>query len=290
MLILLISLLISGNCGAVSLKLRYERDQFATETIEPEILVSRVPLHTFVDFDSYIKKLITYERNGNYSDWSNTILFAGSKLSDSDQYDSPDTYYISQWEYNNSIKPYWQGNIRNIFHNPNDAFNSKKGSVTPSLLQKELSKSFLIADVNCHGTRLSWLLDNGSFESDNISIINNPHYYCIISQACHTNYYGFTSTDKKGIVGGDVEITSPPELSLAEVFLRSSKSGAIGYLGNTRQGWGSDTIKSYGASDKLNNEIYNNIFSKKISDSQKALMRPERNLKQNLILKTHSIG
>lgn len=228
--------------------------------IDPEILVSRLPLHIFNDFENYITKLISYEENGNYSNWSNAILFAGSKLFSSDQNNSPDSYYVSQLKYNEAIKPYWQGSRRSIFSNPNDAFNGKKGEVTSALMQNELNRKYLLVDVYCHGASSGWQLDYEWFTTSDILNISNQHYHGLISGACHTNYYGIPLKQTKQIVGG---ITDAYQLSLAEGFLKSPKTGTISYLGHTREGLGSPVINTLGADDDFEIEVYKNLFSKR---------------------------
>ena len=79
----------------------------------PSIYISRLPLSTVQDVNSYISKLIEYERNPR---WNNNLLMTGTKLHgmNNDSTHS-DAELLSDIIYSNAIKPYWNGILTKYF-------------------------------------------------------------------------------------------------------------------------------------------------------------------------------
>ena len=219
--------------------------------ILPEIFISRVSVDNESHATTFVNRVISYESNPNWNNYTSKALMVGSKTYEN-YYDAAicdsvsDSHYKSDWLYDSYIDPYWNGigtKVR-FYDTGTDFSGGANYQVNPSNLQTQLSKGYGFVHVMTHGEDMSWSLENSTFYSNNEAFdLNNPGPTIILTSACHTNAFQWGS------------------YCLSEALLRNANSGILAYVGSSHYGWYQNHIDSLGPSNKLNGEIFKRIFS-----------------------------
>ena len=225
-------------------------------SLNPTLAVTRIPVTTIGEADAFVQRIIQYEQTPDTSNWTNSILMCGFRLSD----DYPfvfkndngtiksDTQKFGDDTYTNAIEGYWGGQRVRFYDTYSDVgdslhlFNSYN-------LGTEIAKNYTFLNVDTHGNIPYWCLDkisNSPYAPEDKYLASTaynstiPIKSVIVTVSCLTN--AFDSTEK----------------CLSKGFMCNPHGGgALAYLGSSRNGlynllgYGSFTFNSY---------FYRNLF------------------------------
>lgn len=202
----------------------------------PSIYVSRIPLSTVQDVNSYISKLIEYERNPR---WNNNFSMTGSKMYImSEDNTKSDAELFSDMIYSNAIKPYWNGTLTKYFDTSTD--------FTLDGFNDILSSEHFFMTIETHGMPTYFdFRSYGEFNTSKIRSVKNDYNSIILTSACNTNAF-----DRRG-----------PTLCISQEFIKSSQNKIIAYLGCSRVGWTSTNPLKLGPSQKYTETFFKTLFS-----------------------------
>lgn len=222
----------------------------------PSIVVTRAPVYNSTDAQSFVNKILEYEKNPLKNEWCNSILMAGNKMSyktnippcHSDAKCKGDSLYKT------AIAPYWNGERKNFYDTWTDFVGGANYDLTPDKLQEQMEKGYAFFDMISHGTRNGFSCEGGtSYTTDYASTLQNPRYTIITTIACNTN--GFDTFEKA--------LSSPEKACLSEAFIRNPQSGVVAYFGCSRYGWDYPEPTKIGPSFDFEKEFYKKLFSDK---------------------------
>ena len=188
----------------------------------PDVYVTRVPLFTCAQIDSFCSKVISYEQNPQLS-WK--ILTTGAWDIDDIEDERNDGQYAAKLVFKESIAPYWDGYYVDYF----DTFDME--CTSPSKIINQFNQSYPFIGIYSHGLRTEWTFTE--FNQFNIhhvdQIVNSRPGTFITTIACLTNNF-----DRIG--------STPDLMCLSQRFLENHKSGIVGYWGSSRAGWSFDRM------------------------------------------------
>lgn len=230
--------------------------------LSPEIAVTRVPVATPSETNSFINKVISYEKSSDIANWTNNILMAGYRtITQSDGQIVCKAQLKSNMLYQSFIQPYWNGERFQFFKTGNDFNDGLPHPLTPNNLQERLSKGFSIVNILTHGSPLAWSLPNNSYNVNYANNLANSKYSIIITSACLTNAFDSVS------------------ICLSESFIRNANSGILAFLGCSRYGWSYSDDNLLGPSNECNGFFYRNLFTNK----EKSFGDIAKKMKQDII-------
>lgn len=225
-------------------------------SMNPSIFVTRAPVRSNEDVNTFVNKIVGYEKNPTENGWKNRILMAGDELSESDATTGLSDAQIKGDElYNQYISRNWNGSRTRLYDTYPDV-NGKYLSVTN--FQEEIQKGYAFVDVISHGNSECWQFGNERYSLNEAKTIENSNYTIITTIACSTN--AFDSFEGEG----GRYFYDP---CLSESFIRNPKSGVVAYLGCSREGWYSNE-ELYSLTNSLQYEalFYDNLFGNSIKD------------------------
>lgn len=221
----------------------------------PSIFVTRVPVRTSADVESFASKLLAYEKTPTTNGWNNNLLMSGTKLWANYSSTQSDAEAKGDNLYETWIQPYWSGQRKKFYDSYTDFSGGANYTLNAANLESQLGNGYTFFDMATHGSQTVWALESGSYNSSNASSLNNSNFTIITTMACLTNAFD-TSTN-----GG----TNDPCLS--EAFIRNANSGIIAYLGCSRYGWGyAGGTRTLGPSLQYEAQYYKNLFSTDIQN------------------------
>ncbi len=202
----------------------------------PSIYVSRLPLSTVHDVNSYISKLIEYERNPR---WNNNLLMAGTQLYGmNDDKTHSDAELQSDIIYSNAIKQYWNGVLTKYFDTSVD--------FTLEGFNSNLSDGYFFVTIESHGMPTYYDLGSyGKYYTSQIYNSKNDYNGIILTSACHTNAF-----DRRGSTH-----------CISQEFMRNSQNKILAYFGCSRFGWASGNASRLGPSQKYEEAFFKMLFS-----------------------------
>lgn len=202
----------------------------------PDIIISRLPCNTINDVEMLVNRYIKYETLPNIVGWEDKILLGGAEVVGfSDNSNMSDAHVVSLELYEKYIQPYWDGSMVSFFDTGTDVI----GGFTPQNLTNELSKGYLIFNMDTHGSHDGWRFSSSPYVQYNKSLIpqiNNSKYTVITSTSCETNAFDYD------------------EACLGETFITNQRSGILAYIGNSRKGL-------FLISNAYFEKFYKNLFS-----------------------------
>ena len=217
------------------------------------VYLTRVPVRTEQDAESFIKKVIEYEKDPK---WNNNILMCGAKIASNLVNSQSDAEAKGDNMFENYIRPYWDGKRYKFYDTFTDFPNGADYDFTASNLYEQIKNGYSFIDVCTHGSQPSWAMEKSvNYHRDRASTQTNVAHSIITTIACLTN--AFDSSSK----GGDLDPC------LSESFIRNPQSGVIAYLGSSRFGW-DNFGKSLGASSQYTAIFYKNLFSSSSKNKQ----------------------
>ena len=210
------------------------------------LYISRLPVDTTSKATGYIRKLISYQMEGN-TEGNYDMLMSGMYLWKNINHQS-DAYWKADTLYKEAIKGSFSGDRKLLFDTYTNLKFNNEFNFCADNIQTALSTGYSFVDVMTHGEPTYYTVEYGSpYSTENASKLKNKGYSIITTMACFTNAF-----DNK----------SDPCLS--EAFIRNADSGVLAYFGSSRQGWGYDgdydeEIK-LGPSLQYEAEFYKNLF------------------------------
>lgn len=210
------------------------------------IKVSRLPIRTEEHVNSYVTKLINYEKRPPLDAWADKILLMGKEFmgydSNSGRSDAHnktellyDRYIACNTPHMEKYYLYDTGNnlgYVNEFSNKN-LINSIN-DVQPHFLH-----------VFTHGREWGWLTSDGYFNGDSVPSLNNKNPMVVITLACLTNKFNYQA-----------------EPSLSEAMIRREGGGALVYWGATHESIESTSTTSLGVASYYCGEFWKNLFTR----------------------------
>ena len=211
----------------------------------PEVYVSRLPVRSPKSVNSFVNKLLLYEKHPQSNNYLKKILLTGTKLWNIWNGQS-DAQQRSEFMYNSYIAPYWNGK-KSYFYDTGTSFPENDSYDLSSLnLQSQINHGYHFLHMATHGGQTAWGMEIGSgYNSNNASQQNNTNATIITTMACSTNAFDNS--------------TAP---CLSEAFIRNSEGACIAYLGSSRFGWGyASQSSSLGPSFKYNALFFQKLFT-----------------------------
>lgn len=227
-------------------------------SLYPSIFVTRVPVRSHTDTESFVSKILCYERDPNRNNWNNGILMAGVKLWNNNINGSQsDAQVKSENLYNSYIAPYWNGNRSRFYDTYTDFEGNENFNLTADNLNKMLSTGYAFFDMATHGGQPSWGLEkttqNNFYVREDALSFANPQFSIITTMSCLTNAFD----------------DSYWEPCLSEAFIRGRETGVIAYLGCSRYGWGyRGGTSALGPSFMYDAQFYKYLFSKDFEEKK----------------------
>ena len=215
------------------------------------IFVSRLPVRTPTDVESFILKLLKYEKKPK---WNNNMLMCGVKITDNPDIKDgrSDAEIKGNLLYQNYIKHDWNGSVYKFYDTYTDFPGGKDYDVTEYNLMDKLSNGYSFVSIMTHGSPSSWVMENplNSYSRWIAAQQDNSASTIITTIACLTNAF---------------DTTVDPCLS--ESFIRNPQSGVIAYLGCSRENWELVDPEKLGTSFQYEGNFYKNLFSDIFSES-----------------------
>lgn len=232
-----------------------------------ELIVSRLPVRNCEEAHMMVDRIIEYERNPPLDNLGKKMLLCGNKLhrnelyylypdsiSDAQYYGEELIYYINSEQ--------WDGQIYRLFDTGTNFSGGASYNFNVENLQTELSKGYIIANIDTHGTDSTYVMENlPDYNIDNATTIENGGYTAIITVSCLTNAFDKFSNGQ-------------PITCLSEAFMRNPNSGIITYIGSSREGWQNTSFDYQEA-------LYQYFFSNNFGNSYRQLGRALRDAKNS---------
>ena len=215
--------------------------------LEAEIYIGRAPVDTIAEVVNFVNKVIFYERTP-ITDYLENGLFCASKLDD-----VTDGAVTSDNIINNKIPGDFA--ITTLYENDASANNSE--------MTIQINNGQNIVNIIGHGSPTSLGLAHedytDTFDSSDVDILlNGFRYFLIYSVGCDSNSYDLDS--------------------ISEHFINNIGNGAFAYLGNSRYGWYERGQPGVGASEKLNVEFFDALYTENIQTLGKAFQDSKEDL------------
>ncbi len=214
----------------------------------PSVFLTRLPVRTSEDVESYIGKLISYEKSPLEKGLKNTMLSMGCKLYYNSEGHS-DSEIEADYIYNQYIKDNWSGSFYKLFDTGNNLSDLAGYDFTEANIHEQLNKGYSFVNVIAHGSPFAWGTGTeNSYTCADASNLNSSGFSIITTDACSTNAFD----SDEGSFNYDP--------CLSENLIRNPHSGVVSYWGCSREGW------AYGPSKQYACEFYKCLFSKDIKD------------------------
>lgn len=206
-------------------------------SMEPSIIVTRAGVRDAKDVETFVNKVMGYEKNPKKNGWNNNILMSGVEMFYTSWKGQSDAEEIGEDTYNNNIAPYWNGERVRFYDTCTDFPGGADYDVTNDNLQYQLSQGYTFVDMLAHGNRDHWSIEHDSlYTTTEAHFLKNDKYTIITTMSCITNAF------------------DTPWRSLSEEFLSNAQSGVVAYLGCSREGW-------FGVSEEYDAAFYRKLFS-----------------------------
>ena len=212
--------------------------------MSPEIVVTRVPVRSVLDVESFSSKLLSYEKTPTMHGWNDNILMAGKKIKVDYSSTQSDAEYKGDKLYSDYIMPYWSGTRKKFYDTNTDFLGGANYALNSSNLQTQLSNGYTFMDMITHGTEMSWDLESGLYYSSHAQSLVNDKFTIITTTACSTNAFDSTL-----------------DPCFSEAFIRNANNGVIAYLGCSRESWYWPESMNLGPSLQFESFFYNSLFS-----------------------------
>ena len=214
--------------------------------IDQDVLLSRLPARTLEDAEILVQRTIEYERYPDIETWENKMLMCGvmidTMLVGSDGSLMSDVQRKDDILFEQYLSQEWSGTRYRFFDTGTSHPQDSAYQVTGTHLEDLMGCGFNFIHVDTHGAPGYWVMETSDdFNSSHASQVNNGSYSLIITSACHTNCFNYTTC-------------------LSEALMRNPNSGVIGYWGATNSGWYSK-FDIFGPSDRINHRFYRHLFN-----------------------------
>lgn len=208
--------------------------------IVPSIYVTRAPVRTNVDVETFVNRTIEYEKTPKTT---KTLFQAGSTM-------GPNVTgkALADLLYNNVFVGKIVIGNQQLFDTYTD--NGKQLSLIN--FRDELAKGYQFTEIICHGNETQWSISGSKpfFNDSYASILNNVGHTMLTTTACLTNAFDQDETGEKA---------NP---CLSEALFRNPQSGIIGYLGSSRYGWYNGAEPDLSCSMAYEKDFYERLFDR----------------------------
>lgn len=222
-------------------------------SLSPNIFVTRAVARIKSDVNSFVSKVLSYERFPTANGWNNGILMGGKKLYYEKYVNGTfqsDAKLFADITYSDYISPHWNGSRYDLF----DTYKTVNIDTLPNFcaynIQQQIAKGYAFVDLDTHGDTTFWNGDYEFFHKFHADSLVNVRNTIITTAACLTN--AFDSNN----------------YCLSELLLRNEKSGIVAYLGCSRVGYTSaDSVNVHlGPSQLYSANFYKTLFSNEIPE------------------------
>ena len=187
----------------------------------PEVFVGRISANSEEEVSSYIAKLLAYE-SGNFADY-NTAGGLSMAL-----WTGSDSQVCQQYIYDNYFPNYYDINFlygaENTTENAFEMLNSN-----PNFVQH-----------TGHAGTSALSLQNGHIRNSNLDQLDNDFGGVFYSIGCWSAAFDYDS--------------------IGENLVMTIDKGMLGYIGNSRYGWGAPSASGFGFSEFYQKEFFKNLF------------------------------
>ena len=221
-------------------------------SMNPSVFVSRAPVRTSSDVESFCSKIIQYEQANNAKQWHNNMLIAGREIYYYTKSGESDGAIMGNLLYNNVVKSFWKGTVKRFFDTSTDFPGGANYDLRSTSFQSQLESGYDFVDVLTHGHPTALKMEKDLYTVDNSETLQNPNFTIITTNACETNAFD-------SYKNWEGKLNDP---CLSESFIRRKESGVVAYLGSSRYGWAGDTL-ALGESVEYDQEYYRQLFSPK---------------------------
>ena len=216
--------------------------------MSPDIVVTRVPVRSVLDVESFSSKLLSYENNPTIHGWSDNILMAGNIIKNYHSLTQSDAEYKGDKLYSDYIMYNWSGTRKKFYDTNTDFPGGANYALNSSNLQTQLGNGYTFMDMITHGSESSWVLESGLYNTSHAQTLTNDKFTIIATTACSTNAFDSTI-----------------EPCLSEAFIRNANNGVVAYLGCSRESWYWTSIPHHlGPSLQFEGEFYVNLFAESL--------------------------
>ena len=203
--------------------------------------ISRLPIRTKQQINTYLDKLLLYEQNPQID--SQSMLLCANIMADPEEGYHPVTGYSdvhikSDILIERYIAPYWTGNTVRFYDTGTDFAGDANYQLNTANLTTQLSNNYNFLHFATHGNTTLWSLEGGYYMSHHVPALTNSTPLIIVTSACHTNAF------------------DQAEPCLSEAFIRKSIGGAIAYLGSSRYSWFWSDFVTMGSSLDINAKFF----------------------------------
>ena len=240
----------------------------------PTLNVSRAPVSTVQDAQTFVDRIINYESAPDTLNWEDNILMGGKTLGYIDPNDGlrkpwyvdglSDTQLWGQIIYDQYIAPTnpnlpsWNGNLVRFYDTYSDISGDSTHDFNAYNLQTELAKGYTFVNIITHGGKSSWQMEEPypSYTCSDASNLINNDYTIITTTACLTNAFDYHSNNDR---------------CLSQHFINNQQSGILAYWGTSRENWYIPKI-TYGIiyGELFDALTYRNLFEDKFHRLGKA--------------------
>ena len=171
-----------------------------------------------------------------------------------------DTQVWSQMIYNQSIAPFWAGQLTRFYDTYTDISHDGTYDFNASNLQTELAKGYTFVDVMSHGSKTGWQMEEGQqYNYQKANILVNSGYTVITTTACQANAFDYHTNN------------TPPRHCLSQHLINNPQSGILAYWGTSRDNWHNpDTPNSLYYGQAFDALTYKKLFVDKYNRLGKA--------------------
>ena len=187
----------------------------------PEVFVGRIPANSGEEIASYISALIEYE-SGNHPDYNKAAGFS------MELWDGSDSEVCQQYIYENYFPEYYDINF--IYNEENTTENAY------ALLNADQN----IVQHTGHAGITTLSLEDGRIQNSNLELLDNDYGGMLYSIGCWS-----AAIDNN---------------SIGENLVIAIDKGLLGYVGNSRYGWGAPSASGFGFSEFYQKEFFKNLF------------------------------
>jgi hypothetical protein len=200
--------------------------------IYPDVFVGRAPVESIADVETFVDKILTYEKAVS-DDYQNNMLFLAQILWKDPVTDSGDS------------KNYIDENFVPARFDPITKLYESSGNADQRTAKSILNAGTHIINHDGHAWYSIMSLGNGSlYNSDMLSLTNKNRYSVLYSIGCWPAAIDYDA--------------------IAEDFITNPNGGGVAFIGNSRYGWGSPGNPLFGYSDRFDQQFFRQLFVNKI--------------------------
>ena len=195
--------------------------------LEPDLMVGRIPVSTYVEANDYCNKLILYEK-GEYNDYQRDVLFTASIL-----WETP--YTDGSILKDKIKKEYLNNKVLHFLH-----VYEREGEGREEFLDW-MNYGVNVVNQNGHAWINRMKVGKDFIENEDVDGLKNRRAGLMFALGCWTAAFDFDC--------------------IAEHFIKNPDGGAVAYIGNSSYGWASPGNPEFGYSAFLDKLFFKFLYS-----------------------------